>query len=92
MTKTHTPGPWTVERVNDRRSGWRGLSIHGPDKIYLANLVGQLDDSEMANADLMSAAPDLFAVALSVSKWNHLLPTDVATALRAAIQKAEGKE
>lgn len=54
----HTPGPWTVKRESDR-SGWRGIAIANSDGSHVANMIGQLDDRELANARLMAAAPEL---------------------------------
>ena len=52
---TPTPGPWTVDRWGDKE-GSRGISIKDGDGLCIANMVGQLDDSEMKKAKLIVLA------------------------------------
>jgi hypothetical protein len=52
---SHTSGPWTVDRWADGQGG-KGISIKDGDGLCIANLVGQLDDSEMRKARLIVLA------------------------------------
>ena len=47
--------PWTVERWGDKE-GSKGISIKDGDGLFIANMVGQLDDSEMRKARLIVLA------------------------------------
>ena len=48
--------PWTIERSNEKSTGWRGISIVDADGLHVANLVMQLDDSENEIAKLIVRA------------------------------------
>ena len=54
----YTTGPWRIEKSHDK-SGWQGISIFSDTDLRVANMVMQLDDSEMANARLIAQAPAL---------------------------------
>jgi hypothetical protein len=41
--------PWTVDRWSDKQ-GSKGISIKDGDGLCIANMVGQLDDSELKKA------------------------------------------
>lgn len=49
-----TPGEWGYIRENDR--GWKGVSVYAEPGICIANMVGQLDDKETANAKFIAHA------------------------------------
>lgn len=38
---------WTIERSHEKPTGWRGIGIKDERGIFVANIVMQLDDSEM---------------------------------------------
>lgn len=59
---THSPGPWKFERFNETSSGYRGMCVVNADGANIANIVGQLDDTELANAKLIAAAPRLLGL------------------------------
>ena len=49
---TPSPGPWTIERTNDR--GWKGIGIKDANGLYIATMVMQPQaDNEMTNAKLI---------------------------------------
>lgn len=43
------------------KGGWRGISVKDAAGGFIANLVMQLAENEMANARLIAAAPELLA-------------------------------
>lgn len=60
----HTPGPWWVEGGDPNAPSWAGLwpNIHadGYEVVGAQGLYGDYD-TDMANARLIAAAPDLLA-------------------------------
>lgn len=46
---------WTAERVSEPKTGWRGISIKR-NGIAVANIVMQLDDSELKLARFIADA------------------------------------
>jgi hypothetical protein len=52
----HARGTYSVERAHEESTGWKGISIKAADGTYIANMVMQLDDSELANARMIVAA------------------------------------
>lgn len=85
-----SPGPWAVDRQNDKRTGWKGVSIKAADGTYVANMVMQIRDNEMDNARLIAAAPDLLNALVEVSE--HAISDSPAMwgRVSAAIKKAQG--
>jgi hypothetical protein len=59
--------PWTVEKWADKQGG-KGISIKDGDGLCIANMVGQLDDSEMKKARLIVLAVNCHAAILEVLK------------------------
>jgi hypothetical protein len=55
-----TARPWKVSRSHDKKTGYRSLGIETdwgvPSPLHIANMVGQLDDKEAANAELIVRA------------------------------------
>jgi hypothetical protein len=93
----HTPGPWKIATAMNR--GVTFLFIFGPnqEEICVSGVSQEkIDDQQKADANLISAAPDLLAACKlahaylegggTVSEW-----PDVFAALLSAIEKAEGK-
>ena len=103
MTNTtkaqHTPGPW---RISECQLGNKLLIEHGEDTI-LSPIIGSVysDEgrlSQMANARLIAAAPDLLAAAKAALTFIESLPytpsnsaeTRLQDRLFDAIARAEG--
>lgn len=61
------PGPWAVEPETEGSGQW----VCAPDGEYVATGYGRFngDPSGKANAHLISAAPDLYAVAMEYEAW-----------------------
>jgi hypothetical protein len=57
----HTPGPWRVQRVHEKETGFRSVQIVSVSGLNIASVVMQLDDKEQANARLIAAAPETAA-------------------------------
>lgn len=67
----HTPGELIVKRESDS-SGWRGISLVTDGGLSIANMVGQLDDRELANAHRLKIAwnsHDGLVAALEATQW-----------------------
>jgi hypothetical protein len=88
----HTPGPWATH-VDFDATGYPCYYIHG-----LSGDQKRDDDTLIANAALISAAPDLLAALKLVAEWQNGsplvggrgLPADIAAVVRVQIAKAEG--
>lgn len=100
MKTKHTPGKWELNQVGVRAS----ICINPQDPMQtdnIASLYGSMEDPEIrANANLMSAAPELLEAAASLlhryvslvecgdcGMWNPHEESDVIKA-KAAIKKA----
>ena len=91
----HTPGPWTVTE------GKLSLQIHsigkdGKREYWLANIKGEsVPASEMGNAHLIAAAPELLEALKQVRDWEQANPGSISSLIEedanAAIAKAEGR-
>lgn len=92
MSPKHTPGPWHVgKRVFiPYIYGPKGEEVAGPSNFTSGH------DETLANARLISAAPDLFGALIGmVNKYGDKsqFPTcDASISARAAISKAEGNK
>lgn len=63
---------WAVERVSEASTGFRGISIKvAGENRYIANMVGQLDDSEKFLARLIAASPELLEALRHQVQRNH---------------------
>lgn len=101
MNTKHTPGPWHVVKNAGKHNDQ--VAILGPDDYYVSGTCGHYTSANaMANARLISSAPDLLdavhslAVALQheAALENKGLTTaswDALAQARAAISKAEGR-
>jgi hypothetical protein len=109
---THTPGPWSVERgdVLDSDSERWSVLTTGPRRYFIATVEngapGDTLETELANARLIAAAPDLLEAAAEAKAAiaKQRVPQNDAEAalqvlfilgpvleqLRAAIAKATG--
>jgi hypothetical protein len=54
-------GKWSVERTHEASTGWKGISIKNEHGLHVANIVMQLDDSEMKVARLIVDAVNAWA-------------------------------
>lgn len=92
----HTPGPWWVEGGDPNAPSWAGMwpNIHadGYEVVGAQGLYGDYD-TDMANARLIAAAPDLLAALMMVLDDPQALDGRPRTAecVRAAIAKAIGE-
>lgn len=66
-TAKHTPGPWKAERLEgDHDLTGDNWAVTGPGNCFIADVNDADDGDNEANARLISAAPDLLAVANAV--------------------------
>lgn len=83
-SKTHTPGPWSVDES--------GCDVLTPDGWRIARM--DLTDQGEADARLVAAAPDLLAACRAALQDFGSLPARVGAAssrlIAEAIAKAEG--
>ena len=96
MIHEHTPGPWEVGRGYARTHStpirWKGENlawICGMDSAHEFSL-----EQTLANARLISAAPDMLAALEGLLSDNYLadpINADRMAEARAAIAKAKGK-
>lgn len=93
--QTHTPGPWKVS-LNQTNIGH---TIYGPNNDIIADVTGihkRGADECMANANLISCAPELLSVlkimlnAALEPEWDEM-PLDILRCAEFVIAKAEGK-
>ena len=108
MSTSHTPGPWTIGKVDHTEQHVDIDSLnHDPfvgcdEWRSMARTYGTEGDEEkgsvvmLANARLIAAAPELLEVARMAELFanGEALPTreQLATAARAAIAKATGEQ
>ena len=91
----HTPGPWLAE-VGDHTHHYTRVVNDDDRTIYYLYSTGKKAEyeREIANAHLISAAPDLLDVARQVAqlaeKWGE--QGALVRAARAAIAKARGEQ
>lgn len=75
MTTKHTPGPWIVEEDNDTH-GTYGINQTEPGGIYVAETIAVSNEGEeLANANLLAAAPELLAMVIKLSDYILLNPS-----------------
>ncbi len=103
----HTPGPWVAEKGHTNRDemehgAWGSVST---DAFYLATIwadVDAIEGSGEANARLIAAAPDLYAVLKAAVERSDRIHgeglrrltemQDLYDAAVAALTKAEGRQ
>lgn len=90
---SHTPGPWEIDYENSDSSGGGQWYTVGPAKVWFPyNCSPQGEEKAKADADLISAAPDLleavYVAALTIAQ-RHGPCYEVSKCL-AAINKARG--
>lgn len=93
---THTPGPWYVAS----KRGKHELRISSGHWDSFATVVSRMENAKtdcadgLANARLITAAPDLLASLRELVAWQaaekHAVPLIFLERARAAIKKAEG--
>jgi hypothetical protein len=91
VSASFSPAPWRHEGFLSSAGGHYVLSAHG---AMVANCGGPPNNAGVeANANLIAAAPDLYAAcraALALGEADDL--RDVNAMLRAALAKAEGRQ
>lgn len=96
----HTPGPWTIDKVDFGLPVSHGVILHCPPyggggyvRVADCSLEATNNNPQwLANARLIAAAPDMLAICKRM--LNHpliRLTGDVEPKLIAAIAKAEGR-
>ena len=93
---THTPGPWKIVQGADECCIYIESSVHGP-RGGIATVFCESEkpsDVETADAQLITAAPELFTLLkiLAADNWVDLSLTEQATTLKdaaAVIAKVE---
>jgi len=93
---SHTPGPWYAYREGDRNRHFRdqdSYTVMTPKHTEPVAHCGSYLMPAKANANLISAAPDLLSVAKKIvdDPSFEMLDTDICGALEKAIAKAEGR-
>ena len=58
--KPDPTGKWKIERIHDKKNGYRGISIFDEQGLRVANIVMQLDESEMEKARLIVDAVNAY--------------------------------
>ena len=94
-TTKHTPGPWTalIPRIPHTRLHRMilGRAFDGSEKAIVDRVRGGSQEQANANAYLIAAAPDLLmACQMALNDRMFKDWPEIATALIAAIAKAEG--
>jgi hypothetical protein len=88
MTETFTPGPW--QYIQDK---WNHPYFAGPDNWGV--LVGDGGEGfhvSVADAHLIAAAPDLYAVVEEFARLNRTMTvSEIMDAAHAALKKARGE-
>lgn len=95
---THTPGPWNI-KAELNVMGYRGGSEATVATCggYSTNRDAErVHEENIANARLISVAPDMLAVLSEVKAWylsqaKAKMPVELCYALDAAIAKASGE-
>lgn len=80
-----TPGPWSIR--------WKPVtvSIHAPNGDYITENVRKLPNQD-ANANLITAAPDLYEALRGMVAWFHCQQQRAPLAqAEAALRKADGQ-
>ena len=89
----HTPGPWTA-KWSKYQDGMFIVQAGMPSNRVMARFDGDgdgPDEREIADAKLISAAPDLLEAIKLLLSSSHDYQTGIAEA-EAAIAKAEGRD
>lgn len=97
MNANHTPGPWGIERTDD--TNWIGfMRPHDPNKIELIvcttsreSLTDEALARNDANAQLISAAPDLLEALQRIVNSSSLTDVQLWADARDAVAKATGE-
>ncbi len=84
----HTPGPWQAKTAAD----WMRILILGPDGEWIAKV-----EPKLANANLITAAPDLLAACEEAAAWLEVVGRSnvtqaLASKCRMAAAKARGNQ
>lgn len=98
----HTKGPWYVFTCDGKIDPWPGIESDSLSIITFGEfgdshgVRGESEEEALANAHLISAAPDLLeAVRLLLSEWsetNDDIREENRRFARAAIAKAQGRQ
>jgi len=88
----HTPGPWNIRKNYD---GEIYIQTNSTTGVYSITILCQNEDELMANAHLISAAPDLLEACIGLigiltpKQYSKQFP-NIYRKAKAAIAKAEG--
>lgn len=90
LSTKHTPAPWVDVGIESDYPRERNIKA---GNLYIARTIGGLSaETELANAHLISAAPDLLYALESIVEMNPELPMGMIEAAKATIAKATGEE
>lgn len=77
-----TPGPWHIEDM------WHILDKSG---YMIASTSQRQDEEETANAQLIAAAPDMYALLEEIASYEELHVNTFVPAIRELLAKARGE-
>lgn len=96
MSGAHTPGPWVEDEAGLFGPGGEGICQIIVSDEFFGTPRDELPDAEVArciaNARLISAAPELLEALRHIVNGALSLPRFAEEQARAAIAKAEGRE
>ena len=90
---THTPGPWAVKHLHGLKADAFNITAHnGEWTICMGpNWFPEHAEENSANANLIAAAPELFAFAEYVLEMDPESDAPLFAKARAALAKARGQ-
>lgn len=89
---THTPGPWTIEKANQRHALHYVVSADGKDIAHVCNSEAVPSPQSDYNGLLLAAAPFMLESLEAIKALAPALATHIHTICDNAIAKARGEE
>ena len=85
----HTPGPWHInDHAHDEEVVYIEADRYGVASIFTDT--DKVDSTELANARLIAAAPELLEALKNIENDDGHIPSTIWNMCKAAIAKAEG--
>lgn len=97
MENKYTPGPWQVESASIRGETLEYfVRVDGADVAIASDISSENGSPSKANAQLIAAAPDLYAVLSELEEsceyWSEYdVPLGIVDRIKAALSKARGQ-